>query len=274
MRFKEKLTLTLRGYRMLHQLVPGAMLWAFVQNLVRALTPFLNVYLSGRIIDFLAQGRPLRDLLWLVGITVMVNALLKLTEQASGRTVDYLIEKLHAVWEKPLYEKIQTMDYARVEDVRTHAALSEIEIMRSTNGFGFMRLYFSFFHGVRGFFLVLFSLTLTIGAFIAQPAREAGGFRFLFSPFYGADLACDFGTRRLFRPLQLPKDKEKQPHLPEPGTNQPPMDVLVEADQAVSDGKGFESLCPGPPHRQCLHSDNNPGFSRCERSSTKDISIL
>ena len=40
MRFKEKLTLTLRGYRMLHQLVPGAMLWAFVQNLVRALTPF------------------------------------------------------------------------------------------------------------------------------------------------------------------------------------------------------------------------------------------
>ena len=97
MRFKEKLTLTLRGYRMLHQLVPGAMLWAFVQNLVRALTPFLNVYLSGRIIDFLAQGRPLRDLLWLVGITVTVNALLKLTEQASGRTVDYLIEKLHAV---------------------------------------------------------------------------------------------------------------------------------------------------------------------------------
>lgn len=35
MRFKEKLALTLRGYRMLHQLVPGAMLWAFVQNLVR-----------------------------------------------------------------------------------------------------------------------------------------------------------------------------------------------------------------------------------------------
>lgn len=184
MRFKEKLALTLRGYRMLHQLVPGAMLWAFVQNLVRALTPFLNVYLSGRIIDFLAQGRPLRDLLWLVGITVTVNALLKLTEQASGRTVDYLIEKLDAVWEKPLYEKIQTMDYARVEDVRTHAALSEIEIMRSTSGFGFMRLYFSFFHGVRGFFLVLFSLTLTIGAFIAQPAREAGGFRFLFSPWF------------------------------------------------------------------------------------------
>ena len=119
MRFKEKLILTLRGYRMLHQLVPGAMLWAFVQNLVRALTPFLNVYLSGRIIDFLAQGRPLRDLLWLVGITVTVNALLKLTEQASGRTVDYLIEKLDAVWEKPLYEKIQTMDYARVEDVRS-----------------------------------------------------------------------------------------------------------------------------------------------------------
>lgn len=144
MRFKEKLTLTLRGYRMLHQLVPGAMLWAFVQNLVRALTPFLNVYLSGRIIDFLAQGRPLRDLLWLAGITVTVNALLKLTEQASGRTVDYLIEKLCAVWEKPLYEKIQTMDYARVEDVRTHAALSEIEIMCSTSGFGFMRLYFSF----------------------------------------------------------------------------------------------------------------------------------
>lgn len=56
--------------------------------------------------------------------------------------------------------------------------------MRSTSGFGFMRLYFSFFHGVRGFFLVLFSLTLTIGAFIAQPAREAGGFRFLFSPWF------------------------------------------------------------------------------------------
>lgn len=55
MRFKEKLTLTLRGYRMLHQLVPGAMLWAFVQNLVRALTPFLNVYLSADI-SFLAQG--------------------------------------------------------------------------------------------------------------------------------------------------------------------------------------------------------------------------
>ena len=84
MRFKEKLILTLRGYRMLHQLVPGAMLWAFVQNLVRSLTPFLNVYLSGRIIDFLAQGRPLRDLLWLVGITVIVLSLIHISTPFSA----------------------------------------------------------------------------------------------------------------------------------------------------------------------------------------------
>lgn len=152
--------------------------------------------------------------------------------------------------------------------------LSEIEIMRSTSGFGFMRLYFSFFHGVRGFSWSFF--TDPDHRRFYRPACQ-GGWRVPFSVFplvYGADLACDFGARRLFRPLQLPKDKEKQPHLPEPGTNQPPMDVLVEADQAVSDGKGFESLCPGPPHRQCLHSDNNPGFPRCERSNSKASWIL
>ena len=65
MTVKEKLSLSLRGGRLLHKLVPGAFLAAFIQNLFRALTPFINVWLSAQIITFLVDGRPLEDLLWL-----------------------------------------------------------------------------------------------------------------------------------------------------------------------------------------------------------------
>lgn len=68
MRFKEKLALTLRGLP--HAAPIGARGHAvgFCPKPCPGADPLSQrSTCSGRILDFLAQGRPLRDLLWLVG---------------------------------------------------------------------------------------------------------------------------------------------------------------------------------------------------------------
>ena len=186
MTVKEKLSLSLRGGRLLHKLVPGAFLAAFIQNLFRALTPFINVWLSAQIITFLADGRPLEDLLWLAAAAVGVNLLLRLIENGSGRAADYLIDKSWLCWQLPLWEKVQQMDYEQVEDARTHKRLGQIQLMQQSGGLGLMQILFAFFHGCRGFFLTVFSLAMTISAFAARPNAVNGPLSLLFSPWFTA----------------------------------------------------------------------------------------
>lgn len=183
MPFKEKLQLTIRGYKLLHKLVPGLMSTMAVYELFVAFTPFITIYMSGRIITALAAKESLTNLLWLVGITVAANFLVSTINSLVGRVLSYHQNHFHMVFEQPMNEKIQEMDYCSVEDRKTHLLYEEISMQAATHGFGLNKLFFALYGGFEGLFTIIFSISMSLFAFLSKPVADAGVFNFLFTPW-------------------------------------------------------------------------------------------
>lgn len=184
MTLRERLRVTLRGYSVIHRRVPGLLCTLFFQQLAHSVLPFLNIYMSAQIITALASQETLSQLLWLVSILVGLNLLANLVNSGMERLGNFYREKLWHLEDQPLYEKIQSMDYQRVEDAATHQQLEQFQLLRTTNSLGFPRLYWCLLGALRGIFTVAFSLTFTVSAFLAGPAEDPGQWHFVFAPWF------------------------------------------------------------------------------------------
>lgn len=183
MPFKEKVQLTLRGYKLIHKLVPGLILSMCVYELLLAFTPFITIYMSGRIITALTQKESLYNLLWLVGITVAANFLIASINGLVGRANSYCQFQFQQVFEQPINEKVQEMDYRCVEDRKTHLLYQEIDMYAKVNSMGLPRLLYAMQGCFQGFFTVVFAISMSIFAFLAKPVTDTGSFSFLFTPW-------------------------------------------------------------------------------------------
>lgn len=182
MGIKKKIALTARGYRTVHALVSGYLAVMGLQAVISSLLPFINIAMSAAILNALTAGRDFRSVLRLVLLTVALNLLTALASAGLQRLQDYDYAKFWRVYERPLNEKIERMDYDRVEDTRVHLLKQQILLLRQTNGLGLPKLIWAFTGLIQGLFTTLFSIFLLSGAFSSAHSRDAGTWGFLFSP--------------------------------------------------------------------------------------------
>jgi len=76
------------------------------------------------------------------------------------------------------------MDYEMVEDSETHAKHSEIELLTRVYGRGMFRIINSQVEVFRALFTVIFSVSLTVGAFTARASVPAGRWDFVFTVWF------------------------------------------------------------------------------------------
>lgn len=187
---RDKIRMNIRGYRMVHTLVPGILLTLFIQSLMSALLPFINIFMSAKIITALVGNQNLRHLLILAGTTVLLNLVTGLLLSAMTRIGNYHWAKFWQVLDEPLNEKIRQMDYERVEDTAVHLRYEKIKMMRTTNGLGLPRLLWSFSGILQSFFQVVFSVSLVAGAFTAHKTANAGSWSFIFEWWFAVIIAA------------------------------------------------------------------------------------
>ena len=186
MTLKRRLSIMARGYKTVRKQIPGYMLWRAINEMCHGLHPFINLFMSARIINALMERRPLNDLLWLAGITVAANLLTGVVRYLSWRISDYKGADSWRLINLPLSEKIQRMDYEHVEDATVHAKYNHIQTMLRTQGYGVIRLVWTFQELVRHTSTVVFSVALVIGAFTSVAAEPAGAWSFVFTPWFAA----------------------------------------------------------------------------------------
>ena len=181
---KDKIRLTLRGFQTIHELMPDYFPFAAAKAVLEALLPFINIYMSGRIVTAVAQKVGWRELAILALITVILNFLTTLLLNLMTRIANAKSGNFWYIADLPLDRKIQTMDYEYVEDSQIHAKRSNITLKRTSMGRGLPRLYCWYFNtGIKGFFQLVFSIALVIGAFTAEPVRTGSAWDFVFSPW-------------------------------------------------------------------------------------------
>lgn len=184
MTWKDKVHLTVRGFQTINELIPGYFPFTAAKAVLEALLPFINIYMSGRIVTAVAQKADWQELAVLALITVTLNFLTTLLLNLMTRISNTKSSNFWNVRNLPLDKKIQTMDYEYVEDSNIHAKRNNIVLKAQSMGRGLPRIYWWYFDTfIRSVCMIAFSVTLVFSAFTAKPIRTGGLWDFIFSPW-------------------------------------------------------------------------------------------
>jgi len=182
---KKNLALILRGYKVLHSLLPAYMPAAAARAVFAAALPFVNIIAASLIINALVDERDMNYVLYIaVGAAVInfagaaVMNLLKKVNNIFSHRIEYLCER-------PLDEKQQIMDYAQIEDPETRRLRQRISTYRASFGHGVTYLAQCFERLITGL------LTIILSVFVFAPVLSggvrAGGFwSFVNAPWLSA----------------------------------------------------------------------------------------
>lgn len=152
-----------------------------------ALTPYVGIYFSARVIEALTGARDPQTLWRLVLATLLAAAVVSIVSALLVRWRDnsssgmygayYLVEQLFA-------EKLLDMDFAAVDDTKTHELLSEIRQSQNSAGWGLFRVVSDVETLVSSLFSLLGGITLTVSLFTARVPESAGGYTVLNHPLF------------------------------------------------------------------------------------------
>ncbi len=181
---REVLSVCAGGYKLLFSLCPGASVFGLFMRIWNALTPYVGIYLSARIIGELAGARDpavLRSLvLWLlVSQTVFGIA---------GSFLGKANAALDSVfWEKHSFlitKKMLELDYVDVDDPTTHATIQMIHDIANGAGYGLAAIRSVIPNIIGAFASFSGGVALTVSLFSSRVPDGTG-----MAPFFNSPVA-------------------------------------------------------------------------------------
>ena len=117
MNLKKRIDITRRGYTILNTYIPGLIRAKAISAIIEALTPFVTIWFSARIINEMARERSANALIFYVLMIIGIHFAFSMTKNVMDRIVD---EKEAGMWNyfrKVFSDKQMSMDYVDLEDL-------------------------------------------------------------------------------------------------------------------------------------------------------------
>lgn len=181
---RETLKIHYRAFQDVRGYCPGTFASSAVYSAVSAMSPYVTIYLSARIINELAGFRR-PDVLWklvlltLAGtafLTFLTGALYRFSQAMGYR---YAVRKAHIFADKML-----SMDFADVDKTESHDLLSQIRQNDNWSGWGFHRLLGCFDNLVKSLLGILGAIVLTVSLFTLPVSDDSGKLTVLNHPVF------------------------------------------------------------------------------------------
>ena len=149
-----------------------------------ALSPYVTVYFSARIINELA-GQRRADVLWpLVALTLGVSALLTFLTGALYRWREVIHAK-YPFQENHLFtEKLLSMDFSERDKTQTHDLLAQIRQSENWSAWGLYQLFYDSEKLVQSVTGILGAAALTVTLFLLPVPATAGAMTLLNHPAF------------------------------------------------------------------------------------------
>ena len=165
---KETFQIHWRAYKDVSHLCPGVFAVTAIHSIAKAICPYVTVFFSARIINELAGLRRMDELVSLVAtalisigaMTLVTGLLLRWREVISDQ---YTYRKYHLFADKML-----SMDFADVDNPKTHDLRSQIDQSENWSGWGIMQLYNRWADFVEGCAGIVGAVALTASLFTLQ----------------------------------------------------------------------------------------------------------
>lgn len=183
MLFGEALRLNRRAFGVLRKQYPLLFVSSAAYAAVKALTPYVGIYLSALIINELAGGRDPQVLTRLVLIALISAAVLALLNAGLLRWKNYQHSASYFKLNRIYAEKLLSMDFQSVDDPHVHDLRSQIMQNQRFTGYGFQRLIEDFESLLNALTGILGAAALTVTLFTLKVPETAGRMTILNSPF-------------------------------------------------------------------------------------------
>ena len=168
----EDIKLLKRGVKIVSKLEPYLITVRVIRALVNALTPFINIYMSGMILNELTGNRDLKTLIILVIITTGANFIIQMSEHGMNKIINFKWQAFGHKYEIDMSEKILSMDYDDVENPEIHNRKSRID----ETGGGIWSIANSIENIMNNLLQIVFSVAITFNVFIKFSAEAHTGF--------------------------------------------------------------------------------------------------
>lgn len=171
---KMKMQIILRGVRLMESLSPRFMLCCVGQAVLKALSPFINIYLSAVMVNCLLEGRGMGDLLALV----LLMAGLNLACQGLGAWLERLVNLkqsiLNTQYKWTLSRKMMELSYGDVESHEVQALREQIRQMEMVNNMGLWNLVLPVRTAIQSIFSILFAASIFSEVFFQRGSADSG----------------------------------------------------------------------------------------------------
>lgn len=165
---------------------PSLFLSTMLSACVKALIPYVTLYLSAHILDELVT--PTNDVrIWrLVGITIVLTSLLALIQAGFERWKSVVHSPQFLYYEQIMAQKMLDMDFADADSPAVQALRSEMQYHMNGNAYGFINITGFFCENVvLGTTGIIASFALTVSMFAMPMPETAGQLTLLNHPLIG-----------------------------------------------------------------------------------------
>jgi len=184
MNMKSAFRMNLRAAKTISQKCRGLLKYRMLSIAVEALLPYIGIYFSAQIINELAGTRNSERLWKLVFLTIFLTALTAIISVVLKRLNEL---KNAAYWERLLRiydEKFQEMDFAWVDDQKTHDLYSQIRQNDMWMGWGFNRVLLYCEKLTGALVRIISSIVLTVSLFTQKIPYGTGKIEILNHPLF------------------------------------------------------------------------------------------
>lgn len=154
-----------RAYKDIRHYCPGVFAVTAIHSIAKALTPYVTVFFSARIIDELAGLRRTEELARLVVIALVAIGAMTLLTGLLQCLKNYIYEKYICRKNHMFADKMLSLDFADVDNPQTHDLRSQITQNENWGGWGINQLYYRWADFVEGCAGIISAIFLTVSLF-------------------------------------------------------------------------------------------------------------
>lgn len=182
--FREAFRLNRRAMQIWWQEYPAIFLSSAVFSLVNALSPYVGIWFSARIINELAGARDVQTLIHLVTAALASAAVLSFLKAALER---WKISRHAGYWEKAnkIYtDKFFTMDFSSIDDPHTQDLFAQIRQNLQWSSWGLTRLPGNFEQAWNALIQIAGAVALSVSLFTLQVPDSSASLTWLTQPLF------------------------------------------------------------------------------------------
>lgn len=166
--WREAILLHKRGFQLYSKQCPKAFLSLGMFAVIKALSPYLSIYLSALLVNELAGRRDISRIVFLTTVTILSTFGIGLLTEGIKHWKEYENVLRWQAKDKIFINKMMEMDFADIDKAKTHELYAQIEQNQQMGGWGLAVIPKYFETGLSAVLSVLGAIFLTVGMFLKK----------------------------------------------------------------------------------------------------------